>query len=163
MLICNWYQIKFNESISINWRSMSCISRIIASTVATHKGNSDKRELHFMGKCLWGQISMHVIFIDLLNGTALRIKGIFFSEGLLLFFPAIKSYFNTINYMLCMTTFRKLFQSLFLGFLQFYVLFWLSKSPQKWALPRTPIHSLKITQFFYTPYCVCSMAKPSTC
>ena len=28
-----------------------------------HKGDSDKRELLFMGTGLWGQISMHVIFI----------------------------------------------------------------------------------------------------
>ena len=28
-----------------------------------HKGDSDKQELLFMGTGLWGQISMHVIFI----------------------------------------------------------------------------------------------------
>ena len=41
-----------------------------------HKGDSDKRELLFMGTGFWGQL--HACYFYLLNGTALRIKGTFF-------------------------------------------------------------------------------------
>ena len=42
-----------------------------------HKGDSDKWELHFMGTGFWG--NLHACYFYLLNGAALRIKGIFFS------------------------------------------------------------------------------------
>ena len=64
--------------------------------------------------------NLHACYFYLLKGTALGIKETFFLKVYFYIFPAVKSYFNAINVML---TFRKLFQSLLLGLLLFYVLF----------------------------------------
>ena len=102
-----------------------------------------------MGTGLW-RTNLHACYFYLLNGTALRIKETFlFSEGLLLYsFQQSKLFQRNKCYVWQVDSLqKKLFQSLLLGLLPFYVLFGCLRV----LLSLAKIHNIMTTQSFVYP------------